>query len=61
MPWMSVSTVKRSPFITRPMAIPATGARRGTPASIRARVLPQVEAIELEPLDSRMSETTRMV
>ena len=43
------------------MAIPATGALRGTPASIRARLAPQTDAIELEPLDSVISDTTRMV
>ena len=36
------------------------GALMGTPASIRASVEPQVEAMEDEPLDSRTSETTRM-
>ena len=33
----------------------------GTPVSIRASVLPQTEAIEVEPLDSSVSETSRMV
>ena len=37
-----------------------TGALMGTPASISASVEPQVEAMEDEPLDSRISETTRM-
>ena len=32
----------------------------GTPASINESEAPQTEAIEEEPLDSRMSETTRM-
>ena len=41
--------------------MPATGAFSGTPASISARLLPQTLAIELEPLDSRISETTRMM
>ncbi len=41
--------------------MPPTGSVIGTPASIRLRVAPQTEAIELEPLDSRMSETTRIV
>ena len=45
----------------RPIAIPATGALIGTPASIRDRVDPQTLAIELDPLDSKMSETTRIV
>ena len=41
--------------------MPATGALIGTPASISDRVEPQTEAIEEEPLDSKMSETTRIV
>ena len=43
------------------MAIPATGAFRGTPAAIIANEPTQTEAIELEPFDSVISETTRMV
>ncbi len=43
------------------MAIPATGLRSLTPASISAMQPAQTVAIELEPLLSRMSETTRMV
>src|SRR6202046_4921734 len=43
------------------MAMPATGALIGTPASISDSVEPQTEAIELEPLDSKMSDTTRIV
>ena len=31
-----------------------------TPASIRARVEPQIEPWEVEPLEERTSETTRM-
>lgn len=48
-------------FLDQAMAIPATGALTGTPASISAREAPHTEAIELEPLDSVISETTRMV
>jgi hypothetical protein len=44
----------------RPIAAPATGALIGTPASIRARVEPQVEAIEVEPLEVTHSLTSRM-
>ena len=40
--------------------MPATGALIGTPASISDSELPQTLAIELEPFDSRISETTRM-
>jgi hypothetical protein len=41
------------------MAMPATCAFSGTPASISARQPPHTLAIELEPLDSVISETTR--
>jgi len=43
------------------MAMPATAAGRGTPASISAIDAPHTVAMEDEPLDSRMSETTRIV
>ena len=42
------------------MATPATGAFSGTPASISDRLVPHTLAMELEPLDSRISDTTRM-
>ena len=45
----------------RPIATPATGALIGTPASISARVLPQVLAIEVLPLLESTSETRRIV
>src|ERR671914_2668192 len=45
----------------RPIAMPATGRLIGTPASISDSEEPQTEAIDEEPLDSRMSETTRIV
>jgi hypothetical protein len=47
--------------LIRPIAMPATGAWIGTPASISASVPPQTVAIEEEPLDSRMSDTIRSV
>jgi hypothetical protein len=47
--------------LTRPIAIPETGALIGTPASISARVEPQTEPIEEEPFDSSVSETSRIV
>jgi hypothetical protein len=50
-----------SPSFTRPMAIPAQALRSGTDASISASDPEHTEAIDEEPLDSRMSETTRMV
>ncbi len=46
--------------VIRPQEIPATGAMMGTPASMRARQPPQMEAIEVEPLEAMISETTRM-
>src|SRR5688500_1239539 len=58
---MSVrTTVLLSPLM-RPMATPATAEDIGTPASMSASEPPQTEAIDEEPLDSRMSETQRMV
>ena len=41
--------------------MPATGRLSGTPASISEIEEPQTEAIDDEPLDSRMSDTTRIV
>ncbi len=51
--WLSGSLIN-------PMAIPATGARTGTPASISDMLVPHTDAIELEPLDSVISDTTRI-
>ena len=58
---MSVITANPSSSFTRPIAIPATGERTGIPASIRAKLEPQTLAIELEPFDSVISETTLIV
>ncbi len=60
-PKISERTTKLSPSFTKPIAIPATEALIGTPASINASEEPQTEAIELEPFDSVISETTRTV
>ncbi len=49
-----------SPSTTKPIAIPAQGALSGTPASINESEAPQTVAIEDDPFDSRMSETTRI-
>ena len=49
------------PSLISPMAIPATGLVSGTPASIIASEPPQTVAIELEPFDSVISETSRIV
>ena len=47
--------------MTRPIAIPPTGALIGTPASISESVDPQTEPIDDEPFDSSVSETIRIV
>ena len=60
-PRISDRTAKSSPSLIRPMAIPAIGASKGTPASIIDRDVPQTVAIEEEPLDSVISETVRNV
>ncbi len=44
-----------------PDAIPATGRLIGTPPSIIAKVDPQTEPIELDPLLDRVSDTKRIV
>ena len=43
------------------MAMPAIGRFSGTPASISASEAPQTVAIDDEPLDSVISDTTRIV
>ena len=45
---------------TRPIAMPATGARSGTPAWSIARVEAQTEPIEVEPLEPSASDTWRI-
>src|SRR5215831_538482 len=57
---MSVRMAYSSPSFTKPIATPATGAFNGTPASISDKEAPQTVAIEDDPFDSRMSETTRI-
>ena len=61
MPWMSVKIVYWSPSLTSPMATPDTGRLIGTPAFIKESVLPQTLPMELEPFDSKTSDTRRMV
>jgi hypothetical protein len=58
---MSVRIPNFSPSFTSPMAMPATCDLSGTPASMSASEAPHTVAIEDEPFDSRMSETTRIV
>ncbi len=43
------------------MAMPAVGRLSGTPASISASDVPQTVAMEEEPFDSVISDTTRSV
>src|SRR5260370_28050127 len=49
------------PSITKPIATPATGAFKGTPASSIDIEPPHTVAIDEEPFDSVMSETMRSV
>ena len=61
LPRMSVRTMNSpSGSDIRPIAAPATDALSGTPASRSERLEPQVEAIEVDPLEVTHSETTRM-
>ena len=60
-PRMSERTATPSSSLMRPMAIPATGRLIGTPASIMASDEPQTVAMDEEPFDSVISETTRTV
>ena len=62
-PAMSVSTLYSlaSGVDIKPIAIPATGALIGTPASISANVEAQTDACEVEPFEASTSETTRIV
>jgi hypothetical protein len=43
------------------MEIPATGFEIGTPAAIKPKVVPQIVAWLEDPLDSVISEITRIV
>ncbi len=58
---MSVRVTNVSPSAIIPIAIPATGALIGTPASISDSVEAHTLAIEVEPFDPRMSDTSRSV
>ena len=58
-PRMSVSVTYRPSSAIMPMAMPATGALIGTPASISDSVEPQTLAIDVEPFELRMSLTSR--
>jgi len=58
-PRMSVSVTNFPSWWMRPMAMPATGAWIGTPASIRDKDDPHTDAIDEDPFDMRTSETSR--
>src|SRR6476469_1665551 len=58
---MSVRIAYFDPSLIRPIATPATAERSGTPASNNASDPQQTEAIDEDPLDSRMSDTMRIV
>ena len=60
-PWISVRILITPSSSISPIAIPATGALIGTPASIRASVDPQIDAWDEDPLDDKTSETTLIV
>ena len=57
-PRISDKTTYSESSLIKPIAIPAIGFSRGTPASIIDKDVPQTVAIELEPLDSVISDTT---
>src|SRR6516165_81140 len=56
---MSDNTANPSGSLISPTAIPATDRGSGTPASIIASDEPHTDAIDDEPFDSVISETTR--
>ncbi len=58
---MSERTANSSSSLISPMAMPATGRLIGTPASISASDAPHTVAIDDEPFDSVISDTTRIV
>ena len=58
-PRMSVRVTNVPPSAIMPIAIPATWALIGTPASISDSVEAQTLAIDVEPLELRMSDTSR--
>ncbi len=57
---ISVKIATLSSSFTRPIAIPATGALIGTPASNKDKQPEHTEAIDDEPFDSVISDTTRI-
>ena len=59
-PRMSVRVVYLPSAKMSPMAMPATGAAMGTPASMSDSDEAHTDAIEVEPFDDSTSETRRM-
>ena len=59
-PRMSVRVVYLPSANTNPIAIPATGALIGTPASISDKLAEHTDAIEVEPFDDNTSLTKRI-
>ncbi len=61
-PRMSVTSTfcDWSAFVKRPIEMPATVRLSGTPASMSARHPLQMDAIDEEPFDPMISETTRI-
>ena len=59
---MSVSSTKSSSVspVTRPQEIPATIFLIGTPAAINDMQDAQVDAMDVEPFDSKVSDTERI-
>jgi hypothetical protein len=57
-PRMSVRVTNVPLSAIMPIAIPATGALIGTPASMSESVEAQTLAIDVEPLEPRMSDTS---
>ena len=58
---MSDKTAKSSPSLIKPMAIPETAFLIGTPASINANDDPHTVAMEEDPFDSVISDTSLIV
>ncbi len=56
---MSVSVTNLPSWETSPMAMPATGSRIGTPASINDKLDAHTEAIDVEPFEAKTSDTSR--
>jgi hypothetical protein len=58
---MSLRMATLSPSLISPIATPAQAAFMGTPASMSDSEPPHTVAMEEEPLDSRISDTTLRV